>query len=385
MTEQRNQENQASEQEDKIHQFHQLAGKVFIDAEYKFLYEWNINQDEEEIEILINYPETFSPKSIQVELNKELSGIRISLPDQIPIVCGQLMDSVTSYSTTQTKTCLTVSLQKAEPGVWPYLNRDIHPISKSIDPKSAFELSQEMMRYQEQESKNTGLRLMLESANCGFLPAMRLFVSLFITNEHFEKEAFEMLVRGADYYNDPDMILKYGIILTGNEELRPNSLQYFERAANMGVVVARSYVGQIISPLTDISFLVKDAEAAADIFEKVLLVDPNEPIACHELAKLLYNGVGVPINEKRAEDLQKRAVAKDENIPPLIKYSPEKLEEIRATMKARSEKNHQVNETKNDEGENSGIKLVDVVATASVIAVVSAGAFALYNFFTRRK
>jgi hypothetical protein len=106
----------------------------------------------------------------------------------------------------------------------------------------------------------------------------------------------------ADVYNDPIAMLSLGKYLVLNEQTRDEAFQLFSRAVDGGLIQGLSCIGQLISPLSEISWHHKDPMKAVELFEAVL-VKVEEQIALAELAKLLFEGVGVPKDVARAEEL----------------------------------------------------------------------------------
>ena len=362
-------------------------GEIYILNEYKFLYEWKFQSTEEEAEIIFSFPPTFNSRSLSIKLNEAKTGITVELPDMIPFVTGKLFEEVEGYDTTSTNNSFIISFRKKTSNEWPILITDIHPDTHRIDPQSAFVLSEYFRQSDQDSNKELSLKLLFESASCGYLPAMRLFSTLFISNAELSKEALNMIVRGASFYNDPMLTLNYAVILSASDDpnVRTSSINYFHAAANMGVVIARSYIGQMISPLSEYPFQIKNATKAAEIFEKVLEESPNECIACHELAKLLYNGVGVPLDEQRAEELQKRALENNPEVPPLEKLSKSKLAEIKK-MELNSAVEGNANTTLNTvKADDNEIGIGDILLTTfSIVGVLAIGCFAFYKYYKRQ-
>jgi hypothetical protein len=96
-----------------------------------------------------------------------------------------------------------------------------------------------------------------------------------------------------------------------------------------------------------------------------LAVESDEPIACHELAQIFYNGVGVEKSEERAIELQEIALKRNPGTPPLavVTIEEEKVEER--------------------EGESGGVGIVGIAIGAAIGAVFIGAGVKLYQYLRR--
>ncbi|OHT01934.1 hypothetical protein TRFO_31125 [Tritrichomonas foetus] len=342
-----------------------------IQPDSQFLYEWEFNQDEEDVDLVIKYPPTFNPKSIKVEFTEDKKGIKVHVPGLLPIVCGHLGGSITGHSTSISSTSYTITMTKETPIQWLLLTDDIHPTENICDPMTSFFIATALINNREEQSQQAGLEALTRSALWGFMPAVRAFVRINLnsSNENLSHMAVALLQKASDYYGVPDMQFWLGMILYTNDSTRVQSLSYFSKAAEGGVVEARSRIGQLLSPLSEVPFETKDASKASQILEAVLQLLPDEPIALSELSKLLYNGVGVELNEERAKELHGRLKKIVPEAPDLVKQKASR------------------NATKTEDGASKSfhISVVDVVAAASILLFISVGAYSIYRYFRRRK
>lgn len=329
-----------------------------IQPDLQILYNWETKDAEDEIEIIITVPPTFNTKSLRAELNSDRTAVAITIPDQPPVLMGKLVAQVSLMSQTNDGSHIIFTFTKEEPKAWPFLISDLHPTTEAIDPQSAFIIAGLLLQTNPEENIEKAQFLLFESCNAGFIPALRLAAQMLQSNVQTLPTAIKILEMGVGY-RDPVACMQLGLLYLRDKETRRQAERLFLLAAELGLIMGLSYVGQLYSPLTDIEFDEKDAEKAVAIFKQVREVEPEEPIMCHELAMLYYNGVGVEKDEEQAEKLHAMAKKQIKDLPDL------KRVEV-ATKK-------------------SGFSGLDAIAIAAVGSVVIGGAFTIYKMWRSKK
>lgn len=340
-----------------------------INPEVAFLYTWDFQNDEEEAEIRISYPPSFNPKAIKIELTDDKTAIKMSIPNEIPFLMGELFAPVTGFSTSIDKNELRVSLTKKEEGQWPFLIKSIHPETKQIDPHSGFIIFYTMEKTD--ETIEIALNILQGVIAVKYLPAMQYALNAFFQNPESREASFQIAMDAINYYSDPISMYWLGSQLVQNPETVDQGINFLKQADERGVVSARSLVGQIFSPLNDIPFKYKNAEQAVKLFQSVLEQNADDPISNHELAMLYYNGVGVPKDVEKAEDLQKKAksIIQADQVPDLTVKKP-----IAAIV-----------DKSNDSNSPTSTKFVDILGAIAVGTVVVGAALTVFKYVSRHK
>jgi hypothetical protein len=240
----------------------------------------------------------------------------------VPLVKGTLAGAVSSVSASHTDASLTLTLAKAVPGAWPLLITAFYPGAGDADPKSCFLLYEYARAHRGDPLAVDPVVALSASINAGFCPALRVGFQGLSQNPGSEQMALQWLRIAADAYEDPEATLMLAVVFEQRGLLR-EAFRTFQAAAERGMLQAVSFLGRYFSPLCEETVGVKSAERALALFQQVRELDASEPISCHELAMLYYNGVGVERDEKRAEELQAIAHAYMPDIPPLTRAGAE--------------------------------------------------------------
>ena len=334
-----------------------------IQPELADLYQWELTQDEEEVEVMIKYPPTFNTKTITVSISKSKDALIIGVPGCLPFVCGKLNDPVDGFTQTSSDHVITYTFNKSRIGLWPNFIIDMHPEEKVYDPYSAFSLSIMAIEYPDQVPKKlqeVAVDLLMQSAAWGFMPAIRYFITINSSEAadiKLRELAFGLIQKAALFYNIPDMQYMLALILLQKKENIKECLECLHMAAENGILEAKSQIGRILSPFSDIEYGEKSAEKAIEIFQSVLKEQPKEPIALFEMAKLYYNGVGVPLDETKALQYY--------NIVKKIDPSAPELQKVELPKKK--------------------IGLGSVIMGFSVLTLAAAGSLTLFKYLKRRK
>ena len=341
-----------------------MAAPGSIQPDLQELYNWEFKDEEDEVEIVVSFPQTFNTKALKAQLNGDRTAISITIDGQPPVVMGKLFQPVTDMTRSIQSGNITFTLTKAAPEAWPVLITDAHPDTSDIDPQSMTFIGELKLRMGTEESVQQGQALLQRACDLGYPPALLFMHTLFSNTEELQEASLMLLQHAALVYHYPAAMTKLGIIMLGVGKTAEGE-QMLLAAAEAGLPLAMSYLGQLYSPLTEAPFP-KDAEKAVKLFQAVREVQPDEPIMCYELAKMYYNGVGVELNEELAQELHKLAKKELAECPDLEKIGEKQ-------------------EKKQEEPKKSKFSAVDAMAVVAVGSVILGGAFTLFKMWRKRK
>lgn len=298
-----------------------------INVDHSDLYQWKIKQDETTVQICFDLSDDIDPSIFHVECSTEDLGFIISIPGEIPLVCGSLYFPITTFEAKEEGHTYYVNLIKAENNHWPLLIRDRHPISKNIDPKSALDLFQMYSESNDALLNNQANEFLDTSIRCGYAPALRGYYEFAMStqNQEMQEKAIEFLYIAARIYKDPFSLMYFGSRLLAEPDTRDIAYDCFAESASKGCIVAYSMMGQLISPLSQYSFHTKNGEKSAKLFEIVINYISGDPISYYELAKLKYVGCGIEKDQQGALKLYEKAKELDPTLPPLDSIDYEQL------------------------------------------------------------
>ena len=354
-----------------------------IDSIYQSLYEWKFEDNEEESYVTFNFPVTFNPESIKIELSENGENVLIGIPNKVPIVCGLLFGAAVSAKGVYTENKYVISITKKERGDWPILIKSEHQKFGAIDPKSATVIFHLIASQSHDKSElNAAIGYLTAAAKVGFLAAMQTLGGMLMEIDGKEQEGFLILKKAADIYNDPVSCYQVGVTLAAAKSYE-EGINYLERSSSSGYQAATLVLGQIYSPEKKFSFPYRDAVKAMKYLESVTEAD-QLPTAYEEMALLYENGNGVNADVEKAKALRAEAERmKRESEEEEKKMMEERRREIEKFSNTKQEEQQANNgapqaEEKGEEASSSK-KLIIFGATA-----VIAGAF-LYNMFKRAK
>lgn len=287
-----------------------------IPPEFAFLYSYDLEDREDEIDIIFNHPPTFDPKSLKIELSEDKLNFSVTLPDQIPIISGRLTEAVTSMTTNTSQNKFIITLEKSEQNKWPLLIKDVHETTKQIDPQSAFNLFALNHETQEPEAHQMCQKMINIAIDAHFLPAILIGIKINQEQGGDQEALMQFLHIAAFEYEHPMSCFILGQMLVSNKQFAMDGFNLLLKAAQLGVGLAVSVLGTLLSPLSDVDFQVKNAKQALEWFEQVIAVT-DEPIALYEAAKLYDAGLGCIRNHEKALDYAKRAKKLNPNLPDL--------------------------------------------------------------------
>jgi TPR repeat protein len=284
-----------------------------IPPEYHALYEWTFEDSPESATITFHFPPTFASSTIHHELTHDSTALIVTFTDPLPLVQGTLHSPVSSVSASHTDDSLTLTLTKVDPAAWLLPITSYYPGTSEADPQSCFL----MYEYALAGGVDRAAVGAFEKAiRAGFCPALRAGFQLLSANPENMEFGFRMLCTAVDTYQDPIATLMLALFFEARGSPQ-QAFRAFKMAAVRGMVQGLSYLGQYLSPLCAKSAGGKNVENAIKLFEQARKADPQEPISCHELAMLYYNGVGVEKDVRRAEELQAIARESLPDISPL--------------------------------------------------------------------
>ena len=303
---------------------------VYINPALTSIYQWDFAQnDPTTIKIVIQYPSDFNPESFQIKLSENKDEFYVEIPQEtVPVIYGKLTEPVVDFSTEIDKTKLEylIYLNKETETKWNYIIRDVSEESKKIDPQSSFrifkEYSELALKDSEQRFNEDQITDFLQmSLMQSYMPAMLFAIEMLEQEPDQEKEMLVLLDIASRVYRNPIAVYKLGLYQIKHKNM-VEGFALLSRAAAAGIGIAYSLMGQMLSPYSGVDFPEKSAVEALRLFEKVIEVN-EEPIALYEAAKIYYNGAEeVPVDEEKANDYWKRAIAKQPNLPPLKKRNP---------------------------------------------------------------
>ena len=309
-----------------------------IDPSLQALYYWEFSQSEDNSSVIVtfHYPPDFNFHSTQIDFSRENGTLEIKVPSFVPFVQGKLFNNLISYEIKENPEQLSfqVIFEKEDKTIsWPRLINGFMPGTHDIDPHSGFELYIQGTTDDNSEEENNAndhnkdftyeelKEFFTTSLIKNYVPAI-LFLIESLGNENNDlKEA--MLELASMKYHNPEATFAYALFLIGNNR-KHEGFNLLKVAAEQGIGMAISIMGQMISPLSGIEFDYKDAESALDLFEKVI-AKGEEPVALYEAAKLYQAGVGCNKDVEKAKLYWQRAKKVEPRILDLPEDKPSKV------------------------------------------------------------
>lgn len=325
-----------------------------------------MDQDTTSLVIEFPFPEDtpFNPDIIKISLNKEKSILIVKIPDEIPFIQGTLYKECSSFTTRASQHSFFLTLIKEDSEEWPYLIGGWDPEGKKIDPKSGFDLFVFAQKSQNPELIQQAYHFFDSAISSGYVPALLLGYEISINNPQTHDFGMKLLQIAATHYQDVTAMLRLGCHYEIDDKRKNDAFDLFSKAARKGAYIGMSLMGQMISPLSAISFPQKDAKEAVQLFEAVLENDPDELTSLYELSKLIYHGVGTEQNKEKALEMYEKAKQIEPKLPPI---------EIIGNGK---------------EDEKNSKKIVTpfgIVVIVSCLSFAVASGFLIFRFFKKRK
>ena len=287
-----------------------------VSAEFAYLYEYEIDDHDDDIDITFKFPKTFEPKGMKIEHDKQANTLKVTIPNEIPIVCGKLFAPLESYTTAKSQNSFTISFEKEKPMKWPIFIQA--PLDDdSIDPQSALLLFAKLKDSGDPNVHDLAQKLISFAIDSEYLPAILLGIQANAPPNGDQQSYLQMLYLAATKYEHPLSLFSLGCILLQNQQSAQEGFMMLQHAAQLGVGLAVSVMGKVLSPLSEIPFPAKDAKQALELLESVIKIT-DEPIALYEAAKLYDSGLGCEhADHEKAMEYYKRAKDKDPQVPPL--------------------------------------------------------------------
>ena len=290
-----------------------------IEPELAKMYEYNVNDQEKNITIQITIPESFDRQNIQVELHKNHAALRVEAPGILPIIKGQLLDTVQNMKYFYRDNQLIININKQEKGLWESFIVDTYPDTNEIDPQSAFGIGITYSHIQAEIMQS--MEFLMRSASMGYVPAM-CFLAHFYTKVGnkigTQQAAIQLYHEAVEKYNSPVAMLAYANYLLTDDNVpmgKSYALTLLDKAIALDYKPAHYFLGLALSPASPIKGIKKDAQKAIEQFE----LAGDDANSLHEIAMLYYNGKGVKKDLAHANELQLKARKLDKNVEPLHK------------------------------------------------------------------
>ena len=320
-----------------------------INPKYQFMYIWDFMQRNTMINVGIRGPDDFDASQIKAELSEDKSSIRVFIPEEPPLIAGKLFKPATGIATKAQKNTFILAISTNSDEPWPSICIGPHIETKQIDPLTAFSIFKVNSEAKDPKIVKIGMEFLMHAISLGFFPALLAGYDIYHngTAEN-QKNAEEYLKIAAEKYNSHQAHFQIGLNIIDKNGSIEEALKHFEVSAKQGNIYAKSFVGFILSPLSDFVYANKDPKRASLLFEEVLSKD-NDPTTMHEYAKLLYEGVGIEKNEKRALELQAKAKKLVPGVPDLKKIEKKVEETQKPKEKEEAKKEIKVEEPKKQE------------------------------------
>lgn len=246
-----------------------------INPRYQSLYNYDVDQNEDQITIILKLPNDFEPNSISINCESSESqkyGITIGIPNEPPFVCGALFADVIPETIkteienkkSNGKNCkyFNVTLQKKSKFTWPALIVGRHPITDQIDAMSTYFmyiLNAESVKEEDQKLAQDEISY---AVNLGLPVASRVYAGILFEKDERAK-GIAVLKSVADEYNDPDAMCQLGRILCyWKKETRKEGLNYLKKASKLGKSEVNGLIGQILSPFSEFEYDHKNPKEA---------------------------------------------------------------------------------------------------------------------------
>lgn len=246
-----------------------------IDPRYQSLYDYDVQQDDDQITAFFKIPKDFDIDIISINCDiteSEKSSLSVTIPNEPPIICGSLFAEVIPESVktlVESKnangkhdTYFNITLQKKSKFIWPALIVGRHPKTNDIDPKSVYLMYIIKAESPKKEDKRLALDEISYAVDLGLPVAIRVYSGILFEKDEREK-GIEMLKFAADEYNDPDAMCQLGrIFFYWKKETKKEGLEYLKKASKLGKSEVNGFIGQILSPFSKFEYDEKDPEEA---------------------------------------------------------------------------------------------------------------------------
>ena len=302
------------------------AKEPVIEPDFIDVYCWELIPHETNIQALIKYPPSFDTSKVTYELNEQKDAVQVHYPDQPPIIEGKLFTKVNaiSHQVIEKDSIYLIQFDFDKLEKLPdFLVTDFHPQTKKIDPLSAFLIYNKKQESKDQKVKEDSFNLLDVGLKYYFVPAMIAAAALFRHIPQLQERSLELTCIAADRYHAPAAELNLGLLYLNMPDSRDRALEYIEKASREPQLpIASIILALYLSPISDMEYEKKDAKRAYNLLDKALKVERN-PLALHEMAMLLYNGIGCEKDVEKAKKLQEECKKIDTTEPPPLEVRDE--------------------------------------------------------------
>jgi hypothetical protein len=295
-----------------------------ISRDLQSTFDWLCEENDTQLLVTFSFPPTFDVRTVCCHFSKVDSKycISVTIPDSPYLLHGILTGEATSavLEPAEPENTLILKITKSTPTLWKLPVKFPLQTLTGIDPKSAFHIAQ-LVLQSSRSLEDRAIQLLQHSANCGFLPALRQLSDAYLDSDETFDSGMSLLTIAANVYGDDYARCKLAMMHILDGEDVESYFQFLTRAAGHGVIVAQLYLGQLLSPFSEVPWHSKNGSEALEYLERAVDGEPNRH-ALAELAKLLHAGCeGVPANRKRAELLYRQACElaqlEGKELPPL--------------------------------------------------------------------
>jgi TPR repeat protein len=133
-------------------------------------------------------------------------------------------------------------------------------------------------------------------------------------------QTIDLLKEAIKKYEDGNLYFKLGMLLLKEIETCEEVFPYFEKGNDLNHLPSQIQLGLILSPFTKILPKRKNPKRSLQIFEQIISMNLENPIALHQVAQFYHHGKCVKRNLEKAQDYLKRAQridSKIEDLPPI--------------------------------------------------------------------
>ena len=295
-----------------------VPDETMIDPKFQKCYDYGVNLEKNTATYIIPLTEEVSGYMIKVDLSEDGKSVSVYADNILPFIKGdfnqpvKLLKKELKASDKQNEKgerekafCITFQFENEKQGLIifkPYKE------TEEIDPKSAFFLSRFFAAKPDSQSQGFTLYFLTKSASMGFVLAMVFLGQLQLREKapQLIEQAHYLFGISIEYYHSPMAKLVYAQeIFNNTPDQYEYALQLLEEACESGFEPAKTYLGQVLSPLSSIPSPKKDAEESFKLLSEG--IKSNESVAYHELAKFYYKGVLVEQDLEKANKYQAKA------------------------------------------------------------------------------
>jgi hypothetical protein len=295
-----------------------------IPRELQSTFDWGCQETDTQLLVTFSFPPTFDLRTVRSRFSRLDSKyiISVTIPDSPYLLHGVLTGEATSATLEPhpTDNALILRISKSAPALWKLPVKFPLQTLTGIDPKSAYHIAQ-LVLQSSRSLEDRAIQLLQHSANCGFLPALRQLGDAFLDSADTFDSGMSLLTIAANDYGDDYARCKLAMVRILDGEDADSYFQFLVRAAEHGVGAADLFLGQLLSPFSEVPWHAKSGRDALRYLERAVAAEPNRH-ALAELAKLLNaGGEGVHADRQRAERLYRQAcelaILEGKELPPL--------------------------------------------------------------------